>query len=215
MNELTKIIMENERLIYSIVKRFKTNQNEDDLFQVGCIGMIEAYKNYDETKNVKFTSYAYTYIMGAIYKYVNEDKTVRLSREIIKMQRKIEKAKIYLTQILMRIPTNKELAEYLEITEENLESIISYETDCLSLDIPVYDDVSLYDAIGNKTDYDTLIALKTELEKLKEPERTIMYSRYIKGMSQTKVAKEIGITQVDVSRKENKVLTKLKKTLWQ
>lgn len=211
MPDITQIIIENQNLIYSIASKFNGYSSSDDLFQVGCLGMIEAYNNYDPNKGTKFTSYAYPYILGAMSNYIREDNTVKLSREISRYKRQIENARGELTQILMRFPTNKEISNYLNISLDDLEKILSFQNECESLDEPFHDELSLYEVIGEAKDYDTLIALKEELEELNEPERTIMYKRYFEDVTQTKLAEDLGMSQVDISRREHKVLVKLKK----
>ena len=216
MEEITEIILKNESLIYSIANKFSKYKSKEDLFQAGCIGIIEAYKNYDKTKGVKFTSYAYKYIYGEISKFVREDRSIKLSKDLNKLKNKIEIAKEHLTQHLMRIPTNKELSDFLEIDLSSVEQILNYK-DPFSMDEIIADDISMHELIKSANpDYNTLIALKTEIEKLKEPERTIMIERYFEDLTQSEIANNLGLSQVDVSRKEKKVLTKLKHTFnWQ
>lgn len=212
MEEITQVITKNENLIYSIASRFSKYKDKEDLFQVGCIGMIEAYKNYDEKQKTKFTTYAYPYIFGQIYKYVNEDNLVKLNRNLTALKSKIEKAITYLEQKLMHKPTIKEISKYLEIDEETINQILNYK-DPYSLDETYKDELSMYDILpGKEIDYNTLIALKAEIEKLAEPERTIMISRYYEDQTQTEIANALGTTQVDVSRREAKVLKKLRRT---
>lgn len=212
MEPLREVILKNSSLIYSIANKFENN-DIDDLFQAGCIGMMEAYKNFDDSRGVKFTTFAYPYILGRISEYVRENHTVRLSRDMMRSKRKIDKAKMYLTQKLMREPTNLELSEYLNIPLENLNMLINYKGDGISLDEPYLDDLSLYDIVCDSViDYDNLIFLKEEFEALEEPERTIMFQRYFEDMTQSEVASNLGLTQAHVSRSENKVLTKLRKT---
>lgn len=212
MEPLREVILKNSSLIYSIANKFGNN-DIDDLFQAGCIGMMEAYKNFDDSRGVKFTTFAYPYILGRISEYVRENHTVRLSRDMMRSKRKIDKAKMYLTQKLMREPTNLELSEYLNIPLENLNMLINYKGDGISLDEPYLDDLSLYDIVCDSViDYDNLIFLKEEFEALEEPERTIMFQRYFEDMTQSEVASNLGLTQAHVSRSENKVLTKLRKT---
>lgn len=211
MEEITQIIIENEKLIYSIASKFTGYKDKEDLFQVGCIGMIEAYKNYNKNENTKFTTYAYPYIFGQIYKYVNEDNTIKLNRNLITIKNKIEKAITYLEQKLMHKPTTEEISKYLEIDENIVCQILNYKNP-YSLDEIYKDDLSMHEILPDKElDYSTLITLKEEIEKLEEPEKTIMINRYYNDQTQTKIASTLGITQVDVSRKEAKVLKKLKK----
>ncbi len=216
MEEISEIILNNESFIYSIANRFAKYKNKEDLFQAGCIGMIEAYKNYDKSRNVKFTSYAYKYIYGEMSKFVREDHTIKLSKDMSKLKNKIEIVRNHLTQNFMRFPTIKELSDYLEIEEETIEQILNHK-DPFSIDEIVKEDLQLHELIPDKqTDYDALITLKDEIEKLNEPERTIMLERYFEDLTQTEIAKNLGLSQVDVSRKEKKVLTKLRQTInWQ
>ncbi|MBR3230005.1 MAG: sigma-70 family RNA polymerase sigma factor [Bacilli bacterium] len=211
MEEITKLLIENENLIYSVASKFTKYKDKEDLFQAGCIGMMEAYKNFDKTKGTKFTTYAYPYIFGEINKYVREDHTIKLSKDMQKLKSKIEKASNILSQKLMHTPNTKELSDYLEIDEETISYLLNYNDPC-SIDKEI-DDVSMHEIIPDKiVDYNTLIALKTEIEYLEEPERTIMIERYYNDITQTELSKRLGLSQVDISRREKKVLTKLKKT---
>lgn len=216
MEEITKLLVENENLIYSIASKFTKYKDKEDLFQAGCIGIMEAYKNYDITKGTKFTTYAYPYIFGEINKYVREDHTIKLSKDMQKLKSKIEKAKNILSQKLMHNPNTKELSDYLEIDERIIESLLNY-SDPYSIDNKIDEDISMHETIPDKiVDYDSLIALKTEIEYLEEPERTIMIERYYNDITQTELSKKLGLSQVDISRREKKVLTKLKKAFnWQ
>ena len=210
MEDIKEVILKNSNLIYSIARKFD-RQNMDDLFQVGCMGMMEAYKRFDETKGVKFTTYAYPFILGRISEYALKDHTVNLSKDMLKTKKKISKVKNYLTQELMREPTYLELSKYLDIPFKNLELIINYQDDGVSLDEVYLDDLSLYDVIGDKNiDYNSLFFLKQEIENLEEPERTIMIKRYFEDMTQREIADNLGLSQVDVSRREKKVLVKLR-----
>ena len=166
MEEISEIILNNESFIYSIANRFAKYKNKEDLFQAGCIGMIEAYKNYDKSRNVKFTSYAYKYIYGEMSKFVREDHTIKLSKDMSKLKNKIEIVRNHLTQNFMRFPTIKELSDYLEIEEETIEQILNHK-DPFSIDEIVKEDLKLHELIPDKqTDYDALITLKDEIEKL-------------------------------------------------
>ena len=213
MDPLREVILENSNLIYSIASHFGNNQDMDDLFQAGCIGMMEAYKKFDASRGVKFTTFAYPYILGSISEYTRENHAIKLSKDMMKARKKVDKAKLYLTQEFMREPTNEELSEYLNIPLENLNMLMSYKGEGISLDETYLDDLSLYDVIAAKeTDYNTLVFLKQEIDSLGEPERTIMYARYFEDMTQSEIANNLGLSQVDVSRREKKVLVKLRKT---
>ena len=117
MEEITNLILNNEKLIYSICNYFKNYNSKEDLYQAGCVGLISAYKKYNPDMNCKFTTYAYPYILGEMRKLVREDKGMKISREITKLNLKIEKAYILLTQKLMKEPSIEEIANYLEIPE--------------------------------------------------------------------------------------------------
>lgn len=211
MKPLKEIIIENSNLIYSIANKFGT-RDIDDLFQAGCIGMMEAYEKFDISRGVKFTSFAYPYIVGRISEFVRENHTIKLSRDMMRAKRKVDKAKIYLTQELMREPTDDEISNYLNIPLENLIMLMNYNGDGYSLDEPYLDDLSLYNVISNGEINDELLFLKEEIDSLDEPERTIIYERYFADMTQNEVANNLGLSQVNVSRKEKKVLSKLRKT---
>lgn len=204
MDSLENILINNRNLIYSIASKF--NGDIDDLFQAGCIGMIKAYKNFDENKNTKFTTFSYSYILGEILEYVRKNHTMKISKEMLSMKNKIEKVKSYLTQKLMRNPTIEEISETLNIPVENLIPIINY-NECYSLDN------ELYDVVGEDLDYDTILFIKEEINNLNEPERTIMYQRYFEDKTQSEIANNLNLSQVDVSRKEKKVLTKIRTKL--
>ena len=211
MKPLKEIIIENSNLIYSIANKFGT-RDIDDLFQAGCIGMMEAYEKFDISRGVKFTSFAYPYIVGRISEFVRENHTIKLSRDMMRAKRKVDKAKIYLTQELMREPTDDEISNYLNIPLENLIMLMNYNGDGYSLDEPYLDDLSLYNVISNGEINDELLFLKEEIDSLDEPERTIIYERYFADMTQNEVANNLGLSQVNVSRKEKKVLSKLRNT---
>ncbi len=212
MEELTELILENEKLIYKAVNRFPYYRDKEDLYQAGCKGMQDAYRTYDPNKGAKFTSHAYRYILGEMINVVNKDKCVKVSREVTRLNNQIEKAKSMLAQKLMREPTITELSNYLEVPEYYLIEAMNSNVTAQSIDSMVGDtNMMLHEVISSKEiDVDTLLYLKTELESLNEPERTIMIQRYYEDMTQTEVANGLGLSQVDVSRREKKVLTKIR-----
>ena len=112
---MDELIKEYESLIWAVTKKFPYYQNKEDLFQVGCIGLMESYKNYDPSMGTKFSSYAYFYILGEMRKLVREDKSIKISREITKLSLKIEKFNVLLTQKLGRFPTTREIAEAIPL----------------------------------------------------------------------------------------------------
>lgn len=168
-----------------------------------------AYKNFDPKYNVKFSTYAYSYILGEMKKIVN-DNNLKYSKELLSLKFKIEKASILLTQKLMHKPSTKEIIEYLNINQKEYEEVMQI-NNTISLDSIVGDNLELYEVISDKKiDYTTLIALKEELKKLSKEEINLIQSRYIYGLPQKEVAQNLNTNQVDISRKEKKILQKLK-----
>lgn len=219
MESLSDLIDQNKNLIYKITTLFN-NCNKEDLFQVGCIGLINAYKKYDESYNTKFSTYAYPYILGEISSYVKRDKGIKVSREISKLNSMIERAGILLTQKLMREPSISELANYLEIDESLVIDALKARYPIMSTDSVINDDgreITLIDTIPdiNGMDMNTLVALKEELLKLDSFERELINERYVQNLTQSEVASNLGISQVQVSRKEQKVLSKMRSNLVQ
>ena len=206
--ELKELILNNQNLIYSIASKFKGDK--EDLFQAGCLGLIDAYQKYDSNYNTKFTTYAYPFIMGEMYKYVLGDKNIKLSPEIVKLNLAIKKAEDYLTQKFKRGPTDIELSSFLEIPVYKLvETRNCYQT--LSLDDDT-NETSLYDFVSfDDVSKDDLILLKDALNRLEAKEKELIIKRYFYNKTQQEVANELGINQVKVSREEGKVLTNLKK----
>lgn len=206
--ELKELIINNQNLIYSIASKFKGDK--EDLFQAGCLGLIDAYQKYDSNYNTKFTTYAYPFIMGEMYKYVLGDKNIKLSPEIVKLNLAIKKAEDYLTQKYKRGPTDIELSSFLEIPVYKLvETRNCYQT--LSLDDDT-NESSLYDFVSlDDVSKDDLILLRDALNRLEAKEKELIIKRYFYNKTQQEVANELGINQVKVSREEGKVLTKLKK----
>ena len=215
-NEITELIMNNERLIYSIANYFKNYKYKEDLYQAGCLGLISAYKKYNPNMNSKFTTYAYPYILGEMRKLVREDKGLKVSREITKLNLKIEKAYILLSQKLMKEPSTLEIARFLEIPEFYVSEALLSSNKIKSIDETINDegkDFTLQEVIGKSENIDDLIMLKELLMGLNKEEKEIINSRYIKDYTQSETSKLVGISQVQVSRKEQKVLQKLKQKM--
>lgn len=212
--DLKELIINNQNLIYKLTHYFKNYENKEDLFQAGCIGMVKAYKKYDASFNVKFTTFAFPYILGEMKKFVREDKGIKISKDISRLNSKIEKATIILSQKLMREPTLEELANFLDIPTCDLVEAINSTNNIMSIDEVINNDgkeVTLHDIIKDKeVDLDSLISLKNALNGLTEFEKDLINKRYFEDKTQKEVASSLGISQVQVSRKEQKVLTKLK-----
>ena len=217
MTELDNLVLEHKSYIYGLTKYFENYSSKEDLFQAGAIGLIKAYEKFDPSLGIKFTTYAFPHIMGEMKKCIRQDKLVKIGRKISKLSLQVEKAYLLLTQKLMREPTSGELADFLEVPEYLIEEAIRSRGKPQSIDEPIYlgeKPMSLHETIpANNLDINTLIALKEELLSLKEPEKSIMEKRYFDDLTQSETAQLLGLTQVQVSRKEQKVLTLLRNNL--
>ena len=217
MTELDNLIKEHSNYIYGLTRYFENYSSKEDLFQAGAIGLMTAYGKYDPSFNVKFTTYAFSYIMGEMRKCIRQDKVMKVGRSISKLSLQIEKTYLLLTQKYMREPTMREIAEFLEVPEYLIEEAMRMRNRPQSIDEAIYTDgkpLSLHETIpSNNVDINTLLALKEELLSLGEPEKSIMEERYFNDLTQSETAKKLGLTQVQVSRKEQKVLTILRNNL--
>ena len=199
-------LLEYDGLIYSIISRYK-RYDKEDLYQVAMIGLIDALKHYKNDYNTKFSSFAYYYIVGEVNKYIRENSCIKVSRNLVELKKKVLKAKEEISQRLGREATNLEISLYLEV-DENLvdEALIS--TDGVA---------SLEDSYLDPMSYDNTSAevldLKNELEKLPEKEKQLIYARYFEELTQSETSDVLGISQVQVSRNEAKILNKLKTRL--
>lgn len=212
-----EFILEYSKLIYSLTKYFEGYQHKDDLYQAGCLGLMMAYQNYDETYGVKFSTYAYSYILGEMKKLVREDKGIRVSKNLVKLNMQIEKVKFDLAQRLMREPTIYEISDFLEISVDELEEAMQVIQSLVSLDMPIQSEgkeMVLSDFVpSHDMDLDTLIAFKEELQNLSPFERKLLEHRFMESRSQTEVSHLLGMNQVQVSRAEKKIKEKIKTRL--
>ena len=213
-----KLINGNLRLVLSVIQRFTgRGENLDDLFQVGCIGLIKSIDNFDITQNVRFSTYAVPMIIGEIRRYLRDNNSVRVSRSIKDTAYKAMQVKERLTSKNQKEPTVQEIAKELEIPVEDvviaLESIVSP----ISLYDPVYSDggdtIYVLDQVGdNNDDRNWLdeIALKEAIKNLSEREKHILSLRFMQGKTQMEVSEEIGISQAQVSRLEKSALQRIR-----
>jgi RNA polymerase sporulation-specific sigma factor len=211
------IIQKNMRLVWSVVQRFLNRGYEpDDLFQIGCIGLLKSVDKFDLTFDVKFSTYAVPMIIGEIQRFIRDDGTVKVSRSLKETGNKIRKAKDELSKILGRVPTIHEIAEKLEITPEDVVLAQEASRAPSSIHETVYendgDPITLLDQIADETEtgWFDKIALKEAIRDLDERERLIVYLRYYKDQTQSEVASRLGISQVQVSRLEKKILQQMK-----
>ena len=207
-------ISEYSSYIYSIMKRFKNYKNKEDLFQAGCIGLINAYNRFDPNMEAKFTTYAYLDILGEMYKVVSQDKALKLGTKMNKLNLRIEKANVLLSQKLYRYPTIKELSDYLEIEEEIIENCLKLNNPIINLDETINKEgkeLTFYDTISNNDiDMDTLVALKQELNNLNDNERYLLEKNLVENYTQSELETILHTNQVQVSRKLNKIKEKIK-----
>ena len=213
-----KFIHGNLRLVLSVIKRFNNRgENVDDLFQVGCIGLIKAIDNFDLSQNVQFSTYAVPMIVGEIRRYLRDNNSIRVSRSIKDTAYKAMQVKERLMAERQTEPTVSEIAKELELPTAEvvtaLESIVSP----ISLYDPVYSDggdtIYVLDQVGdNNDDRNWLdeISLKEAIKGLSEREKHILSLRFMQGKTQMEVSREIGISQAQVSRLEKGALDKIK-----
>lgn len=200
-------LLDYEGLIYSIISNYPKRFDRDDLYQVGMIGLIDAYKHFDSNRDTKFSSYAYYYIVGEVNKYIRESSSLKVSKELIDVKKKVLKAKELMTQKLGREPTNLEVSLYLDI-DINLIDNALLATDEVS-NIDTLDGFRYFD---DNVDAE-ILDLKDEINKLSNDEKKLIYARYFNEMTQSETSNLLGISQVQVSRSESKILTKLRARL--
>lgn len=213
---LKKLIKENKKLICFIINKYTSYYEFDDLYQVSIIGMIKAYQNFDYSKGVKFTTYAYKYILSEVLLFINNNRPIRVSREYQKLYKKILEARTILTQKLMKEPTTYELSLFLEIDEALINDIMIYQEKVKSLDEVIMDDgkqVTLLDQISSSNIKEEYTSLHDSLASLNKDELELINLRYFRGLTQSEIACISGQNQVKVSRNEQKILKKIKNNL--
>ena len=183
-------VLDYEGLIYSIISKYPSRFDKDDLFQAGMLGLVDAYKHFDPHANTKFST-----------------SSLKIGKDLIELKKKIIKVTDLMTQKLGRIPSNLEIALYLDVSEENInEALIS--TDEVSSIEEAFNYLESNDNLN-----DDLLDLKIEINKLSKEEKNIIISRYFEGLTQSEISKKLGISQVQVSRNEAKILKKLRTNL--
>lgn len=210
----------NLRLVLSIIQRFSnSNENVDDLFQIGCIGLMKAIDNFDITQNVKFSTYAVPMIIGEIRRYLRDNNAIRVSRSLRDTAYKALQAKEFLTRKNAKEPDIQEIADELGIKKEDIVFALDAIQDPISLFEPVYHDESdtlyIMDQVSDEKSQDDIwlenIALKEAMKRINKREKQILMLRFFAGKTQMEVANEIGISQAQVSRLEKTALSHMKK----
>ena len=211
------IVQKNMRLVWSVVQRFLNRGYEpDDLFQIGCIGLLKSVDKFDLSYDVKFSTYAVPMIIGEIQRFIRDDGTVKVSRSLKELGNKIRRARDELSKTMGKVPTVVEIANYLDITPEDVVLAQEAVRAPSSIHETVYendgDPITLLDQIADNTEtkwFDKIV-LKDAIRELDERERLIVYLRYYKDQTQSEVAERLGISQVQVSRLEKKILQQMK-----
>lgn len=217
-----KIAEGNLKLILSILRKYQNRvDNMDDLFQIGCIGLMKAIDNFDLSHNVKFSTYAVPLILGEIRRYLRDNSNIRISRSIKDLAYKILKLKEEYFMSTGKELTNEKVAKKLDVNE--IDVIIALEAmhDPVSMFEPIYnnggDTIYLEDQIESKNDkstnWDIIISLNNAINTLKGKEKQIILERFLIGKTQMEIANEIGISQAQVSRLEKGGIENIKKKI--
>ena len=203
-----KLIKENEWLIYEFAKKYSNNYQIEDLYQAGSIGLIKAYKKYKEDSTIKFSTYAYKYVLGEIVKCISDDRNIKVSDEYISLYKKYLSVKKLLTNKYNREVTFKEISNFMEIDESSLLNIIESISFTKSIDEEVFN-------YGNdfRNEIDDKILIDSELESLNDFDKSLIKYRYYDGLTQSETAQALGVSQVKVSRSEKLILTKMKNNI--
>ena len=215
-----ELINGNLRLVLSVIQRFcGRGENPDDLFQIGCIGLIKAIDNFDTSLDIQLSTYAVPMIIGEVRRYLRDNNMVRVSRSVRDLAYKVLQAKEKLTRENGKEPTIEEIANELQIEKEEIVLSLDAIQDPISLQEPVYNDgtenISVMDQVKDKKNTDEMwaenITMNDALKKLNEKERMIINKRFFLGRTQMEVAEEIGISQAQVSRLEKTALEHMKR----
>lgn len=217
---MTNLVTENSNLIWSIVTRFKDRGYEiEDLYQIGCIGFIKSIKRFDTNFEVKLSTYAVPYILGEIKRFIRDDGPVKVSRSIKELSYKIKLIQNeYITKKGRDVQID-ELAKILKVSKEDILVAIDSSNTVESIDRNVSDsdDLTILDKLKSNIDEEkeviNKITVKGLIENLDEKSKKIIMLRYYRGKTQTQVAELLGVTQVQVSRLEKKILNSMKAQL--
>ncbi len=201
-------IIECEKLICKLASKYKNYYNFEDLYQAGCIGIIKADKKYDNNSNVKFSTYAFKYILGEMIDFIRKDKNIIISEEAYTLYKKYLEVKELLLSKYEREATFEEICDFMDIDKNYLLNII----ESISFSKSIEEDEMVYNLVSSDTrnDIDDMILLKSEIEKLDNDEKMLINYRYYEGLSQSETALSMGISQAKVSREEKLILKKIK-----
>jgi RNA polymerase sporulation-specific sigma factor len=215
-----KLVNGNLRLVLSVIQRFNNRgENANDLFQVGCIGLMKAIDNFDLGQNVKFSTYAVPMIIGEIRRYLRDNNPIRVSRSLRDIAYKALQVRDSLTNRYSREPTIMEIAEAMGVSKEEVVFALDAIQDPVSLFEPIYQDggdpIYVMDQLSDDRQKDIYwverIALREAMNKLNDREKMILSMRFFEGKTQMEVAEEIGISQAQVSRLEKAAIQQMQK----
>ncbi|TQS74468.1 RNA polymerase sporulation sigma factor SigF [Ornithinibacillus gellani] len=213
------LVERNTRLVWSVVQRFlNRGHDQDDLFQIGSIGLIKAIDKFDLSYDVRFSTYAVPMIIGEIQRFLRDDGSVKVSRTLKETGNKVRKMKDHLTKKLRRSPTIQEIAHELELSPEEVVHAQEAVKAPHSIHETVFendgDPITLLDQISEEeTNWFDKLTLREAIRELEERERLIVYLRYYRDQTQTEVAERLEISQVQVSRLEKKIMSNIKQML--
>ena len=206
----------NRPLILNLIKKFKRKDLEEDIYQIACLGFVKAFNQFDISYNVKFSTYAVPIILGEIKKFFRDQGSIHVTRSLKENYIKIMDAKAHLQQVYLKDPTLEQLANYTNITMEDLVLSLNANQFVSSVDDVLYEQegngITLLDVSKDQKQIDIVlnVALKNEEKNLDEIERKILYYRYIEHLKQHEIATLLQMNQVQVSRLEKKILLKLR-----
>lgn len=222
MDARQKLVEGNLRLVLSVIQRFLgRGENPDDLFQVGCIGLLKAISNFDETKLVRFSTYGVPMIAGEIRRYLRDNSAIRVSRSVRDTAYRVLQCKEQMTAETSREPTLEQIAARLELPLEDVVYAMDAISAPVSLYEPVYSDggdpLTVMDQVRDDKNTDELwverIALREAIGRLSPREKHILALRFFDGKTQMEVAGEVGISQAQVSRLEKNALSSIRKDI--
>jgi len=216
-----KFIQGNLRLVLSIIQKFTgRGENVDDLFQVGCIGLIKAIDNFDTTLNVQFSTYAVPMIIGELRRHLRDNNPIRVSRSLRDLAYKALQAKERLTKDNGKEPTIEEIAKDIQVSKEEIVMSLDAIQDPISLQEPVYmegsDNIFVMDQVSDTKNTEEKwaedLTIAGAMKKLSQREKMIITKRFFDGRTQMEVAEEIGISQAQVSRLEKDAIKRIRRT---
>ena len=214
-----QFVVANLRLVLSVVHRFNAKGDRaDDMFQVGCVGLLKAIDNFDETLNVKFSTYAVPMIVGEIRRYLRDNNSIRVSRSMRDIAYRAMQAKEELSKDSFKEPSLEEIANKIDVPLKTVTFALDAISETVSLSDPIYsegsDTIALLDQIADNNctneNIDESLSIRSAIKTLSPREKEILLMRYYSGKTQTEVSEEIGISQAQVSRLEKNALKSVK-----